>query len=143
MFRRPMLPIRRRTPACRPCTRLGVERLEDRTVPATISVADATLNELAAPTFLVPSGSGGLNNPNGLTLGPDGDLYVVSSATNNVLRYNAPTGQIVSTFIATGAGGLSNPYGVTFGPDGNLYVASQNTDAVLCYQGPAGAAPGA
>ena len=35
----------------------------------------------------VTSGSGGLLNPQGLTLGPDSNLYVSSSGTNSVKKY--------------------------------------------------------
>jgi hypothetical protein len=37
----------------------------------------------------VPSGSGGLDDPKGLTMGADGNLYVVSNGNNAVLGYGA------------------------------------------------------
>jgi DNA-binding beta-propeller fold protein YncE len=37
----------------------------------------------------VSSGSGGLDNPEGLIFGPDGNLYVSSGGTDEVLRYKA------------------------------------------------------
>jgi DNA-binding beta-propeller fold protein YncE len=74
--------------------------------------------------------------PQGITLGPDGNLYV---ACNNgaVRRYNGTTGAYLSTFVAQGSGGLSGTtlFGLAFGPDGNLYVASPATDQVLEYKG--------
>jgi sugar lactone lactonase YvrE len=121
----------------RPC----LEILEDRTVPATISVANASLNEIGSPSSFITSGSGGLSSPQGLTLGPDGNVYV---AGNNgaVLRYNGTTGQYINTFVAQGSGGLAfngNDAGLAFGPDGNLYVASPATNQVLEYNGSTGA----
>lgn len=67
---------------------------------------------------LVPAGSGGVDYPWGLAVGPDGKLYVASLLSNQVLRYN-PAAGLLEPFAA-----LSNlsPVGLTFGPDGNLYV---------------------
>ncbi|MFN7933318.1 MAG: hypothetical protein U0R19_08335 [Bryobacteraceae bacterium] len=67
---------------------------------------------------LVPAGSGGLDNPWGLTVGPDGKLYIASLFSNQVLRYN-PAAGVLEPFAASS--NLS-PVGLTFGPDGNLYV---------------------
>ncbi|MBO1351009.1 MAG: hypothetical protein EBE86_028245 [Hormoscilla sp. GUM202] len=41
---------------------------------------------------------GGLDNPFGLTFGPDGNLYVSSSLTDQVLRYDGTTGFWRCTF---------------------------------------------
>ena len=110
----------------RPRTRLYLESLEDRMVPTvSISVANASLNEIGNVSPFVASGSGGLSSPKDLVLGPDGNVYVASTGTNSVIRYT-PTGQLLGTFVAAGSGGLSSPYGLAFGPDGNLYVDSNN-----------------
>jgi hypothetical protein len=73
---------------------LIVERLEDRTLLAgeTIAIADATLNEIGSTSALVPAGSGGLDAPLGITLGPDGNLYVAGNG-GAVRRYHGTTGQ--------------------------------------------------
>ena len=71
--------------------------------------------------------------------GPDGNLYVTSFGTNQVLRYNGTTGALLGTFVAAGSGGLSLPRGLTFGPDGNLYVGSFGSGDVLRYNGATGA----
>ena len=69
----------------------------------------------------------------------NGDLYVASQGTNQVLEYNATTGMSLGAFVPAGAGGLSNPNGLAFGPDGNLYVASQGSDSILLrYDGSTG-----
>ncbi|MCP3962133.1 MAG: DUF11 domain-containing protein [bacterium] len=86
----------------------------------------------------VTSGSGGVVSPEGLTFGPDGNLYVVSRDTNQVLRYNGATGVFSGIFVDV-AGGLSLARGLVFGPDGNLYVCNQGTGQVRRYNGTTGA----
>jgi sugar lactone lactonase YvrE len=87
---------------------------------------------------------GGLDYPNGMSIGPDGNLYVGSAINNRVLRYDGTTGAFIDTFIAAGSGGLKEPDGIVFGPDGNLYVSSRETvDRVLRYDGATGAFLGA
>jgi glucose/arabinose dehydrogenase len=120
--------------------RLHLEALEDRTVPTTISVANASLNEIGSPSAFISSGSGGLNTPWGITLGPDGNVYVAGNG-GAVRRYNGTTGAYLNTFVSQGSGGLafSNVAGLAFGPDGNLYVTSGETNQVLEYSGSTGA----
>jgi Concanavalin A-like lectin/glucanases superfamily/PKD domain/Matrixin len=96
--------------------------------------------------YFVPPGSGGLNAAQEFAFGPDGNLYVVSANTNQVLRYSGTTGaplpapgQSGAVFVAAGSGGLSFGDGMAFGPDGNLYVASLNTRNILRYNGTTGA----
>lgn len=117
---------------------LSLESLEQRSLLSGISIADVTVNEISGASAFVAAGSGGLSTPKDLTLGPDGNLYVASSGTNSVLRYNASTGQFLSTFVASGSGGLQTPYGVTFGPEGDLYVSS-GSNSILHYNGSTGA----
>jgi hypothetical protein len=96
---------------------------------------------VVVPAGADPSGTNPLHAPWALTFGPDGNLYVAGSRSNNVLRYNMTTGAI-DEFISNSAG-LDKPQGLTFGPDGNLYVSSHNDSDVLRFQGPNGASPGA
>ena len=49
--------------------------------------------DLASGAFLgVFASGGGLDNPVGLTFGPDGNLYVASGETDQVLRYDGTSG---------------------------------------------------
>lgn len=73
----------------------------------------------------------------GLTYGPDGNLYVVSQSTHNVMRFDGTTGAFIDTFIPAESGGLLLPSFLIFGPDGKLYVSSF-TDQVLRYDGQTG-----
>lgn len=84
----------------------------------------------------VPTGSGGLGAPLGLTFGPDDNLYVSSAITDEVLRYDGETGDFLDVF--TSGGTLDNPDYLTFGSDGNLYVSSRENDQVLRYDGTTG-----
>jgi hypothetical protein len=86
----------------RPC----LEVLEDRTAPsASISIADASLNEIGTASAFVAAGSGGLSLPKDVVQGPDGNVYVASANTNSILRYNGSTGALLGTFVAAGSGG--------------------------------------
>lgn len=77
-------------------------------------------------------------NPRGVAIGPDGNVYVNSSLTNDVLKYNGSTGALVSTFVPAGDHGLGLAYGMQFGPNGNLFVASYTTNSILEYNGTTG-----
>jgi hypothetical protein len=86
----------------------------------------------------IAASSGGLDEPSGIAIGPDGNLYVASSNTNRILRFNGQTGAYMNVF-ATNA---QIPVGITFGPGGDLYVASVNGLSVLRYDGLTGASKG-
>jgi sugar lactone lactonase YvrE len=78
----------------------------------------------------VPSGFGGLDSPQGICVGPDGNVYVSSANTDQVLRY-APNGASLGQFQQ--GGGLDQPWYCKWGPDGKFYVSSSLTHQVLCY----------
>jgi WD40 repeat protein len=79
----------------------------------------------------VPSGGGGLDSPQGICVGPDGNVYVSSANTDQVLRY-APNGAVLGQFQV--GGGLDQPWFCKWGPDGKFYVSSSLTHQVLCYR---------
>ena len=85
---------------------------------------------------------GGLAWAHQLKFGPDWNLYVASSQTNQVLRYDGQTGAFLDVFVQAGAQGLQFPVGLAFGPDGHLYVGSFGNDRILRYDGVTGAALG-
>ena len=111
-----------------------------------ISIDDVTVTEGDdTPRFIdafVPANGGGLDEPQAIAFGPDGNLYVSGQGSDDVLRYDAATGDLIDEFVPTASGGLENPRAFAFGPDGNLYVASAATSSVIRYQGPSGANPG-
>ena len=80
----------------------------------------------------------GLNSPSAMTFGADGSLYVCSSGTNEIKRYNGNTGAFIDNFI-TAAGGLATPDGIAFGPSGDLFVSNFSSSSVRRYNGTTGA----
>ncbi len=86
----------------------------------------------------VAAAAGGLNQPMGLTFGPDGRLYVSSYLTNAINVYNGTTGAPLGLFVPAASGGLSGPFGLAFN-GGFLYVCSYLNNQVLRYNGTTGA----
>lgn len=70
--------------------------------------------------------NGGLDGPVGMRVGPDGNLYVVSSGVvsgeGRVLMYDLPTGNYLGDF-ATGTP-LQDPADLRFDSQGNLFVGN-------------------
>jgi DNA-binding beta-propeller fold protein YncE len=75
--------------------------------------------------------------PTGMTVGPDGSIYLSGYDSNNVGRFD-PVTEKTTVFVAPGSGGLVTPHGLTFGPDGNLYVAAVDADTILKFSGKTG-----
>lgn len=88
--------------------------------------------------MFVADSAGGLTYPVGLAFGPDGDLLVASSHTNNVLRFDGTTGEFVEEAVPAATGGLETSRGVLFDDDGTLYVsASVSSNIVVVEPGQA------
>ncbi len=87
----------------------------------------------------IAAGTGGLTDPDDLTFGPDGNLYVSSgtSTSGAILKFDGKTGAFLGRFDQGGS--LLRPYGSAFGPDGKLYVASFRSDQILRYDATTGA----
>jgi streptogramin lyase len=82
-----------------------------------------------------------IGNPYGLTIGPDGALYVAEVDTNRVRRIDLAAGRI-TTVAGTGESGysgdggpaakaqLNQPYEVRFDPAGNLYFVEMRNAVI-------------
>lgn len=57
----------------------------------------------------------------GMTLGPDGCLYLANTASNRILRCDTSTGAIQVFPLAAG---ITQPFGIAFGSDGDLYACA-------------------
>lgn len=112
-------------------------------VYATCTGSDGVFHFTSSGTplnFFVSAGSGGLTFPRGLAFGPNGNLFVASGFTGEILQYNRTTGAFVNVFVnsAGNGGGAMDPYGITF-RNGNLYVASFFPNEVKRFNGTTGA----
>jgi DNA-binding beta-propeller fold protein YncE len=96
----------------------------------------------ASGTFVRQFTGGGLADPEGITFGPDGKMYVANG--DSIVRFDPTTGALIDVFVTPGSGGLSGGRDVTFGSDGNLYATSSgSTGGVLKYSGTDGSFLGA
>ncbi len=72
----------------------------------------------------------------GLTFGPDGNLYASSHYASAVLVYQGPAGASPGALVTT-LTGVDKPVGLGFGPDGKLYVVEQDHNRVMRWEGSA------
>lgn len=104
--------------------------------------------ELATGAYVgvaVAKGAGGMSTPFGMTIGPDGFLYVAGWYTEHsapdarVLKFDAWSGRYLGTFASLAD--MKAPADLSFGPDGNLYV-SDGYNKVFRFDGSTGASMG-
>jgi len=112
----------------------GCLYVSSREGPEDVRKFDATTGEFLG----VFASGGGLTETQGMAFGPDGNLYVASSGSHEVIRYDGTTGAFIDVFVSSRSGGLGNTEDVGFGPYGDLYVTSFYSDNVLRYHGRTG-----
>ena len=73
----------------------------------------------------------GLDRPRAMVFGPDGNLYVASRTSGNVLRFDGASGDFIDEVISNGTAALDDPWGLTFDNSGHLYVSRVAGNEVL------------
>ncbi|WP_198556653.1 M12 family metallo-peptidase [Paraglaciecola sp. MB-3u-78] len=63
---------------------------------------------------IISAGSGGLGQPGCLTIGPEGNIYICSTDTDQVLKYDGVSGDFLNVFVEAAAGGLNQPVSLVF-----------------------------
>jgi Ca2+-binding RTX toxin-like protein len=63
---------------------------------------------------IVFNGSAGLSAPQDIDIGPNGELFVSSHGTNQILRYDRHTGDFIDVFTEPGNGTIGTPGSFTF-----------------------------
>jgi glucose/arabinose dehydrogenase len=102
--------------------------------PRQLSIANATAVEGGATyrftdNFVAPDGYG-LAAPRGLTVGPDGNVYVSSHDTDVVKVFEGGTGRFIRN-LSTPGGELDGPWAMLFGSDGLLYVSGRYSHNIV------------
>jgi RHS repeat-associated protein len=105
-----------------------VRRVDSGGILTTIAGGGAVV---PADGAAVPATQARLESPWGITVGPDGSVYVADSGLSRIFRVD-PAGMLTSVAgggLTLGDGGpatqaqLADPKGVALGPDGSLYVS--------------------
>jgi hypothetical protein len=119
----------KRNPATNHRRRLLFDVLEDRSVPATVSISDATMHEAADLNVFVPANTAILLDGADLAFGPDrngdsaADLYVVGRNSDNVVVYDGQSGSFIEEFVSSSSG-LDGAAFLAFGPDGAMLIST-------------------
>ncbi len=80
----------------------------------------------------------GLSQAHSVRLGPNGNVFVSSFGTNEILEFQ-PDGTFVGVFATTSDVSILGPSDAVFGPDGNLYVSGLTSGGIGRYDGSTGA----
>src|ERR1700683_240064 len=95
-----------------------------------LSLAGSTLLIALLSVCQMAAATNPLNQPRGLALASNGNVYVANYGANNVLLCNANYALVSSKTITAG---VDKPTGVAFDSAGNLYVANIGTESVTQY----------
>ncbi len=116
------------------------------------SLQNYSPNNVQPSDALTPNNSG-LNQPTGLAVAANGDLFVADSGNGRVLRFPAPFAQgpglphanlvlgqssFTNTIKDPSAATMNTPYGLALFNDGSLAVSDVAHNRILIFQKPAG-----
>jgi DNA-binding beta-propeller fold protein YncE len=73
---------------------------------------------------LIQPKAGGLDGATGLSIGPDGRLWVASQNGNAILRYDLDSGDFLGVFAESNTVGLKGPADLRLGGGDKLYVSN-------------------
>jgi DNA-binding beta-propeller fold protein YncE len=82
----------------------------------------------------VTSPAGDLNNPTGISVAPDGTIWVADTLNNRIqsLAPNGTTWKVISKPTGTGTQlGFKVPWGVTVAPDGSIWVSDIGNNRIV------------
>jgi DNA-binding beta-propeller fold protein YncE len=91
-----------------------------------LQVFDMDGNFLAAAGSL---GAGEFNSPDGVAVGPDGNLYISDTGNNRILKFSLGDGSISEVDDGT----VSTPEGLAVDQGGNVYVADSDNNRVAVF----------
>ena len=77
------------------------------------------LHQIGAPG----TGSGEMTNPTGVTIGPEGDLWVMDRGNSRIQRFKQD-GTFVQLWTKAGSGAFLSPTNIAFDKDGNWWYQS-------------------
>ncbi len=100
------------TPSTLPASDLLVTAQGSQNVLRYNGETGAFIEEFNAP------GTGGLDRPDGITFGANGNLFVLDAILAQTLEFNGGDGNFIGTFGPAGVGGDC----LVLGPDGNFYA---------------------
>ncbi|MEE9336893.1 MAG: 6-bladed beta-propeller [Methylococcaceae bacterium] len=77
------------------------------------------------------SGNGQFKSPDGITITPDGNIYIADTNNHRIQQFNAQ-GDFIRTFGSkgSGTGQFSNPQDIAIGSDGAVYVADTGNNRI-------------
>ena len=79
----------------------------------------AAQTDTAGPTVAVLAQGGPLHGSNGIMFGPDGNLYIASVVSSQILAIDPESGETVGSWGPEE--GVNGPDDLAFGPDGSMY----------------------
>lgn len=73
----------------------------------------------------VSHGDHGMSNPDGMAIAPDGNLFVRSGPTNDLVKYDGSTGAYLGVAVPAATGGSHFGHGIAFDTFGRIFLSDQ------------------